>query len=157
MEPISFVVAAIMAGVVAAARPVAEKAVKDAYEGVKRLIIDKYQERKNLATAWQGVENDVENELWQQMLEKELKEAGVEEDSAVLERVQALNELLVNLDPQAYGDINVDLEKMKATGNILVESDAAGGGQVKVKGREWESGGDIKVSSKTNPKAKPPA
>jgi hypothetical protein len=38
MEPISLILAALVAGAVAAAKDTAEKGVKDAYEGLKTLI-----------------------------------------------------------------------------------------------------------------------
>lgn len=158
MEPITFIIAAVTAGIVAAARPVAEAVVKDTYRGLRQLIIDKYQERKNLKTAWQGVENDVQNELWQQMLAKELKEAGADRDPDVLKAAQALNHLLAEQDPQAYGEIKVDVKTIRAAaGSIIVESEAGGPGQVEIKGEDWQAGQNVEIKSKTGPKDKPPA
>jgi hypothetical protein len=158
MEPITFIVAAVTAGIVAAARPVAEEAVKDSYRGLRQLIIDKYQARKNLKMAWQGVENDVRNELWQQMLANELKEAGADRDPDVLKAAQALNHLLAEHDPQAYGEIKVDVDTIRAAGgSIIVESEAGGPGQVEVKGRVWQAGQNVEIKSKTGPKEEPPA
>lgn len=157
MEPITFILAAVTAGIIAAARPVAETAVKDAYRGLKQIIIDKYQAHKNLATAWQGVENDPENDLWQQMLAKELKEAQVDQDQAVLTAAQALNQLLVEHAPEAYGEIKVDIDAMKAAGHIIVESAASGPGRVDITGKQWEAGSDVRIKSQTGPKTDPPA
>ncbi len=157
MEPtITFIVAAITAGIVAASRTVAEEVVKDAYQGLKQLIIDKYQVRKNLATAWQGAENDPGNEAWQQMLTQELKQAGADTDPEVLKAAQILNQLLVEHDPQAYGEIKVDVDTIRAMGSIIVDSEAGGPGQVDVKGRQWTAGKDVRIKSKTGPKADPP-
>ncbi len=43
MEPISLIIAALVAGATAAAKDTAEKTVKDAYEGLKTLIKRKFE------------------------------------------------------------------------------------------------------------------
>ena len=45
MEPISLILAALVAGVTAAAKDTAGKAVKDAYEGLKSLIKKKFADK----------------------------------------------------------------------------------------------------------------
>lgn len=44
MEPISLIIAALVAGATAAAKDTAEKGIKDAYEGLKVLIKDKFKD-----------------------------------------------------------------------------------------------------------------
>lgn len=135
MDPISAIVAALVAGAVEASRPTAVQAVKDAYEGFKALIVRKFSRS---ATPLQGVEERPTSAARQSALKEELAEAGADRDAEVLSALQTLIATLREHAPQsvanltASGGINLPGGTFQgpvslAGGNTTIQS---GGGAV---------------------------
>jgi hypothetical protein len=97
MEPITLIVTALVAGIAAAAKPVAEEAVKDAYHGLKALIVRKFGDKGDVVLAVDQVEKKPDSSGRQETLAEELAGAGVGQDAEVL---QAAQKLLALLQPQ---------------------------------------------------------
>lgn len=95
MEPISLIIAALIAGATAAAKPTAEKAVKDAYEGLKTLIKRKFEGDP----IGQGLVDAEPEKIkkGEELLKDSIKNAGVDKDKEVLEAAQ---EIMKQEDPE---------------------------------------------------------
>ena len=99
MEPITVsIVAALAAGAVAATKEVATSAVKDAYAGLKRLIVDRY---KKAGPFVEAIEADPTSKPEQEVLAKQLGPGTPE--TALKEAALALLQALEGLeaDPRA--------------------------------------------------------
>jgi hypothetical protein len=137
MDPISAIVAALVAGATEVARPTAVQAVKDAYEGFKALIVRKFSRS---STPLQGVEERPTSESRQGALKEELSDAGADRDAEVTSELQNLIATLRQHAPQSVahitatvsGGINVQGGTFRgpvsiAGGNTTIQS---GGGAV---------------------------
>ncbi len=94
MDPITIIMAALIAGAAAASKDVAAQAVKDAYSGLKALITHKFGSQADVEGAITGVEKRPESENRQGVLKEELEVANVAQDADILERARALLDLL---------------------------------------------------------------
>lgn len=97
MDPLTLIVTAVATGAAVGLKPVAAQAVKDAYAGLKQLIIDRYGARGDVAKAVENVEGKPKSEGRKTMLQEELDAAGAAEDEELL---QAARKLLEAADPQ---------------------------------------------------------
>ena len=88
MEPISLIIAALVAGAIAAAKDTAEKGVKDAYEGFKTLIKRKFEGD----ALGQGLVDAKPEEIKQAegLLKDKITKAGVDQDAKIIEVAQNL-------------------------------------------------------------------
>jgi hypothetical protein len=94
MDPITLITTALVAGAVAASKDVAAQAVKDAYAGLKALIVRKFGAQSDAEDAMEAVEKRPDSEARQAMLAEELAIAKAAEDAEVLKQAQALLDLL---------------------------------------------------------------
>ncbi|MCI5123421.1 MAG: hypothetical protein D3925_02825 [Candidatus Electrothrix sp. AR5] len=94
MEPvITTIAAAVALGAAAALKDTASKAVVDAYDGLKKLIQDRYQHDKGVTFAAEHVSEKPEEETRRQMLEDFLNIL----DPVILEGVVALEKVHIRL------------------------------------------------------------
>ena len=137
MDPISAMVAALVAAAAEAAKPTAVQAVKDAYEGFKALIVRKFAKS---STPLQAVEEKPTSETRQSALKEELADAHADRDAEILSALQQLTATLKQYAPQSVahlsavvsGGINVQGGTYQgpvsiAGGNTTIQS---GGGAV---------------------------
>jgi hypothetical protein len=102
MDPVTLIVGALAAGAVAATKDVTAQAIKDAYSGLKSLIIQKYGKASG---AVQQLEEKPASEAHQAVAKEELQEAGAAQDQALAAQAKALLDLLQQsgqLDRTAY-------------------------------------------------------
>jgi len=112
MEPVTTsIVAALVAGAVAATKDVATSAIKDAYEGLKKLIIQRHEGTR---PAVEKIAAEPSNEAAQQMLAKQLQESGVTADDKLKELATKLVDAVMELrgNPKAeplfdFGELEV--------------------------------------------------
>lgn len=95
MDPVSVVVAALVAGAVAGAQSTATEVVKDAYAGLKALVRRCFAGRASGEVVLENLEDHPE--AWRGALQAELVEADVAGDPAV---VRAAQQVLALLDPE---------------------------------------------------------
>ena len=119
MDPVSAILAALVAGAVAASKETAGSAIKDAYEGLKSLIKKRFAD-KPLASAAVDA-HATEPQAAEGILRPALKEAGADQDK---ELVAAAKSLLSIADTD--GSIGRRYA-LHVTGNIqgLVQGDDA--------------------------------
>jgi hypothetical protein len=133
VEPVSMIVAAVVAGAVAATKDVAAQVVKDGYAGLKALIVRKFGADSDVADAVEGVEKRPDSKGRQETLKEELETAQAAQDPEVVQQAQALLDLLKEhgLAPSYHAEVH-------GSGAIAQDgSVAAGAGGVAV-------GGDVK-------------
>lgn len=92
MDPLNVIVTAVVAGAALGLKSTTEQALQDAYVGLKTLILDRYGDRADVASALESVEQKPESEGRQSVLEEELEQTAVAEDQEVLGAAQALLE-----------------------------------------------------------------
>src|SRR5712672_2769210 len=119
MDPISAILAALVAGAAAAAKGTAETAIKEGYEGFKSLLKSKLF-GKTLATAAVDAHSD-DPKAAETVLRPALKDAGADADAQLLEAARAL---LAKADPE--GKIAARYQ-VNVTGGVhgLVQGDHA--------------------------------
>jgi hypothetical protein len=140
MEPISAIMAALIAGATAAASDTASKAVKDAYQGLKTLLVDGC---KIVSTAL--LEKMPGDPDYRRALENELKKsAGVATDKAVLEKSQAVHDALRKELPAQLASWGVDIRNIEAAGNFIAERISGTGGGLR--SESLIAGGDVRLS-----------
>jgi hypothetical protein len=108
MEPISLIVAALVAGAVASVKDVAAEAVKDAYQGLKTLIKDRYK-KVNVET----LENNPEDEARQKIIQEDLTAANVTSDPELLEKAQTVLDEVKKNDPETANSVYLNLRGAK--------------------------------------------
>jgi hypothetical protein len=119
MDPITLILSALAAGAAAALQETVGQAVKDAYAGLKALIVRKFADKPPAKTALDEYEK--EPEVWKKPLEQALNETGANQDEKIIQAAQKLMELV---DPRqaAAGKYIVQI-----SGNVqgLVQGDNA--------------------------------
>lgn len=95
MEPLTTViVASLAAGTAAAAQEVATDAIKTAYAALKKLVIDRFGKKADVADALAKVEARPDSPGRKATLEEELEAAGAGRDPEVAQQARALLDLL---------------------------------------------------------------
>jgi hypothetical protein len=138
MEPVTVtIVTALAAGAAAAAKDVATKAVKDAYSGLRKLIVDRYQKAAPFVEA---VESNPTSEPEQKVLLNQLNQAhsDAEAKSLAVALLDALQELQNDPRAQAVFDFgklraakNFELSDIQFSGTLLRASEATFEGDFK--------------------------
>jgi len=94
MDPITIIATAVVAGAAAAAEGVAAQAGKDAYAGLKALIVRRFGDRADVEGAVKGIEQKPESRARKEVLEEELEQAEAGQDAEVVEQAEGLLKLL---------------------------------------------------------------
>ena len=135
MEPvITTIAAAVALGAAEGLKSIVPQAVSDAYEGLKKLIQDRYGKQEDVIDAVDYVAKKPEAVPRRQMLEQALKDAGADKDQ---ELHQLAQQLLNALQKQA---INEEAEQQR------FKQDITGKGNV-VTGKGNVNVGDINISA----------
>ena len=110
MEPITTtIVAALVAGAVAATQEVASQAIKGAYEGLKGLIVSKLGKKADVEDAMKKVEARPDSEARQAVLQEEMEAAQAGEDAEVVAQARELLALLKKEGIEAGTSYRADL------------------------------------------------
>jgi hypothetical protein len=118
MDPILVtIVTALSAGALAAAKDVATSAVKDAYSGLKKLIVDRFQKAAPFVEA---VESDPTSEPEQKVLAKHLGAPGVDLQE-VNNRAVALLDAIQQLEKDPRARAVFDFGKLRAARNFELD------------------------------------
>jgi hypothetical protein len=113
MEPISLIIAALSAGAIAAAKDTAGTAVKDAYQGLKTLIKNKFAEQGKADSSTILDKFEQKPEKTKALLEDELAESGLDKldkDDAI---IKAAEEVMKEEDPEGASTGKYDLRGAK--------------------------------------------
>src|SRR5258708_3566631 len=88
MDPITLILAALVAGVAAGAKDTASEAVRDTYNGLKTLIQRKFVGKPQAELAL--TEHEKDPDTWEKPLKKALAEVGADKDAEVIKAAQAI-------------------------------------------------------------------
>lgn len=104
MEPVSLILTALVAG----ATKTADSVVQDAYNGLKTLIKNKFENLGKAGAAYILDKHQEKPDAWHEPLKGELVETGVVRDEEILKAAQKLIEL-VNPQEAAAGQYGVQV------------------------------------------------
>lgn len=121
MEPISLILAALVAGATAATKDTAGVAVKDAYEGLKALIKKKFEKDALAQAMVEAKPEDIKQA--EALLRNKITEAGIDQDVEIL---KAAAEILKKEDPQGEKEGNYRINNAQRDIKGIVE-DVSGG------------------------------
>jgi hypothetical protein len=123
MEPISAtIVAAIAGGAAVALKDVANKAVTDAYQGIKTVIIARYK----CETSIKALEEKPKSSTAQKLLAEGLEETKAVEDNEVIELAKKLSEALSQIPKEKAEDYAIDIERFKAANATFKDIQTSG-------------------------------
>lgn len=125
MDPITLIVTALATGAVAGLKPTAEKVVKDAYEGLKKIIVDKYERSKKTVPV---LESDPASETGKAVVRESLEKEHAEEDEALLQQAQAVLQAIKAHEPEAASAAGVQIEDIEAGASVNVRDIVSAGG-----------------------------
>lgn len=108
MDPVSIVVSALVVGMAAGLKPTAEQAVKDAYQGLKTIIQDKYK------IHLESLEKKPGSKTQQDAVREEITDAKVAEDAEVIDKATAVVEAVDRAAPETAKTVGVNLIDVKA-------------------------------------------
>ena len=115
MEPLTTVIASAVAlGATAVLKTTVEQAVKDAYEGLKRVITDRYQHKAEVIDAVEYVTKRPDVERRREVLEEALTDAGATGDPVLLEAAKAVHTAVATYAPDLPQGIGMDISTLKA-------------------------------------------
>lgn len=124
MDPITLIVTALATGAVAGLKPTAEKVVKDAYEGLKTIIKDKYERSKEAVSV---LENDPASKAGKAVVQESLEKDGAGRDEALLRQAQAVLKAIEEREPGAAEAAGVQIEDVKAGASVEIRRIVAEG------------------------------
>ena len=102
MDPLSFIVAALSAGLAAGVTETATSAIKDAYQSLKKRLTEKTAGKEGVQTALSELEKKPESQGRQEVLKEELQNEGIERDDEVLALAKELMQKLEAAQPGKY-------------------------------------------------------
>ncbi len=125
MDPISIIVAALVAGAAAGLKPTAEQVIKDAYDGIKGLI-----KRKYAGVHVEVLESGTVSDARKEVVREDLTGAGAAEDQELLKQAQAMLEAIRKHAPEAARAAGVIIQSTEADGIIVRDIRSEGAGVV---------------------------
>jgi len=118
MEPLTLLVTALVVGATEAVKSTAGQAIKDAYTGLKKLILDRYGSKGDTAQAVAQLENKPDSPGRKAVAQEELQAAGADQDQELVSRAAELLKLLESAPPAANVEIDI-----KGTRNVAAGRD----------------------------------
>src|SRR5262245_6164185 len=111
MDPVSIILTALVGWAAAAAKDTASQAVKDAYAGLKSLVLGKLEAKQsNASTMVKEFERD--SDTWHKPMEKSLETAGAASDEEIIRSARSLLRLV---EPQQFRQGKYDVQ---VTGDV---------------------------------------
>jgi hypothetical protein len=141
VEPVSItIVTALAAGATTVVKAVANAEIKNAYDGLKRLIIDRYQKAQPFVEA---VEADPTSEPEQTVLTKQLSKAGADADPELKESARQLLKAVESLRHEPKAAELFDFDRLRAARNFELEDIETIGTVLRAREADFE--GDFKA------------
>lgn len=117
MDPITLIVTALATGAVAGLKPTAEKVVKDAYDGLKAIIKDKYERSREAVPV---LENDPASTAGKAVVRESLEKDGAGQDEALLRQAQAVLKAVEEREPTAAEAAGVRIEDIRSGASVNI-------------------------------------
>jgi hypothetical protein len=126
MDPVSAIVAVVVAGATAALQETAGKAVKDSYEALKGFLASRL-------SSFGLLEQNPKEAAFRQAAEVEIRNKGLEREPELAERVRAL-EVAIAKEPAArLAAWGIDVSNIHAATDVIVKNLSAQEGAVRVR------------------------
>ena len=122
MDIASAILTAIVAGATASAKDTASQAIKDAYAGLRRLLVDVYK-----LTTVKSLDLDPKSSKARSEVIEEVSKSAVLSDKRILESLQSLTAALENESPARLADWDINLGNIVSARNVLIEKFEAEG------------------------------
>lgn len=136
MDPFSAILGALIAGATAAGAKVGSDALTDAYEGLKRILIDTYQ-----VVSTKLLEKSPSNPAFQEAVKAELVGSdGIVNDDDVRNKVRQILDEAGKITADQAAGAGIDLKALRVGGNFTAERVGP------LVGIDWVIGGDMRVS-----------
>jgi hypothetical protein len=147
MDPISMIVAALVAGAAAALKPTAEAAIKDVYAGIKTLIQDKYK-GINVDLIESGIKSGSLSKSRQAVVKEDIEKTGAGNDEEILRQAKKLLDAVQNHESSltAAAAVGIDLKDIQGASLTLERILAEGKSATGVKAEGMNITGDIRIS-----------
>lgn len=149
MDPVSIILAALVAGAELALKSTAAQAIKDAYTSLKALIQRKYGH-----ASVDALERKPNSETKQLSVREDLADAGAGDDMELLEQAKALLDAVKTHDRVAAAQLNINLDEVEAAYFKLKDAAATGDVNVGVKKSTFSGGIDIEGLTSGTPRKK---
>jgi hypothetical protein len=133
MDPISAIVAVVVAGATAALKETAGKAVKDSYEALKGFLASR------LSSLGLLEENPTEA-AFQKAAEAEIRNKGLEKEPGLAERVQALETAIAQEPASNLAAWGIDVANIHAATDVIVKNLTSQADAVRVRDLEARAG-----------------
>lgn len=137
MEPVTMIVAAVVAGAASGFGDTASQAVKDAYAALKARLSER-DEPVDVAP----IERVPDSQAKRESLAEDLAAVAAGEDSAILEAAREVITAVARDDPNVGSRVGVDLEGVEAE---FVRLRDIRGSDTAVRGRDWKVAGGIDI------------
>jgi hypothetical protein len=111
------ILAALIAGATAAAKDTAGVAVKDAYNGLKELIKNKFGDKTDLVDAVDKLEKKPDSEARKATVKEEIETAKVNDDPEILKLAQ---DLLDKIKEQPGGQEIINQTQTNTVSNVTI-------------------------------------
>jgi hypothetical protein len=142
MDPITIIVSALAAGAAAGLKPTAEKAIKDAYEGLKSII-----QRKIGNVSVEALETKPDSKAKQDSVAEDLVAASANQDPEVMAQTKMLLDVLKKHEEKTGKPVGLDWKKIEVKSLELGEVFAVGEGTgVRIENSKL---GDVKATKVT--------
>jgi hypothetical protein len=146
MDPISIIVMALVTGAAAALKPTAEQTIKDAYAGIKSIILSKY---RNVDVTM--LETDPANKSRQDVIKQDLEKTDAGQNEKLLRDAQALLNAVQTRAPDVPRAVGIDLKDIKVATSVNVGKLLAEGNATAFRGERMDvsslSFGDVEARS----------
>jgi hypothetical protein len=109
MDPITIIVTALVAGAAAGLKPTAEQVVKDAYDGIKAVVKQRYAR-----VSVDKLEDDPASEPYKSAVREDLQKANAGEDAELLMKAKAVLDAVREHAPKSAGEVGVSIEELEA-------------------------------------------
>jgi hypothetical protein len=115
MEPFAtLIVSALALGAAAGAQSTIEQVIKDAYAGLRQVIVDRYSRHARLVDAMDSLAEEPQDASRRETLGDELESAEVTNDEAVIEKAQAVHAAMNDSAPTLAKAIGMDIGELEA-------------------------------------------
>jgi hypothetical protein len=139
MDPISIIITAIVLGAAAGLKPVTEQTIQDAYNGLKRLVQDKYADTR---VAIDLLEKDPKSKAYQEAAQEMFSQTSLGKDEDVLLKAKSVLDAVAKHAPETAQVVGVRLEDVKGASLTIADIISSGSG---VDLKKTNISGDIEI------------
>jgi hypothetical protein len=138
MDPVTFIVGALVAGASLMAKTAAEEAVKDAYKALKAAL----SKNGKTVEAVGKLESKPASEGYKLVLKEEVEDAGLQDDPQVIAQARKLVDAIAASPDAGYA---IDIAELKSASVNIGGVTTHGSGAVK--GTKWDIAGDVSIKN----------